>query len=448
MFIRCSNLITRNPAALHGGVSVADLDGDGQDEIVVAGFAGPNRVLKWDGQALVDAADPALADERGKALAVLCADLDGDGREEAYVLNGGARRQPDRLFAGFGKRWVDLLSLPDSDLAPAAGPGRCAGVLDRSGTGRYGFLVAAEGEPLRLLELGRDGKLADVAEEAGLDAEGAVGCLLAAPLLGEQPDIFVGMEGGPNLLYRNLGDGTFEEVGEDWDLADPRQDSLAAARLDGDGLADLAVGNADGPLRLWQQRAGGSFAEVAPADVSLPAAVRTVIVADFDNDGFEEIFLHCHGEENRLFAWREDRWQEIDIGDAALPDGAATGAAVMDLDGDGQLELLLAHGDTEAQPLALFLAEPRGHHWLRVRPLTRAGAPARGAEVRLWAGGRVQGRAICGGSGHLCQMEPVAHFGLGHERKVEKVEVRWPDGTVAVVEGPKPCQTLVVRQPG
>ncbi|WP_404325774.1 ASPIC/UnbV domain-containing protein [Aerophototrophica crusticola] len=60
----------------------------------------------------------------------------------------------------------------------------------------------------------------------------------------------------------------------------------------------------------------------------------------------------------------------------------------------------------------------------------------------------MQGRAICGGSGHLCQMEPVAHFGLGHERKVEKVEVRWPDGTVAVVEGPKPCQTLVVRQPG
>ena len=124
-----------------------------------------------------------------------------------------------------------------------------------------------------------------------------------------------------------------------------------------------------------------------------------------------------------------------------------------DFDGDGRLELLVSHGESTAQPLSLY--RPRlgaTNHWLRVAPLTVFGAPARGAvvrpsihppinppyhpsmhvhslphflthfhlyppphphQVRLTAAGRTQLRVIDSGSGYLCQMEPVAHFGLG-----------------------------------
>jgi hypothetical protein len=59
----------------------------------------------------------------------------------------------------------------------------------------------------------------------------------------------------------------------------------------------------------------------------------------------------------------------------------------------------------------------------------------------------VQQRVVDGGSGYLCQMEPVAHFGLGAERAVERVQVRWPDLRTRVLEGPEPGKVLRVEHP-
>lgn len=70
-----------------------------------------------------------------------------------------------------------------------------------------------------------------------------------------------------------------------------------------------------------------------------------------------------------------------------------------------------------------------------------------GALVTLTAGGRTQTRVIDGGSGYLCQMEPVAHFGLGSLEAVERVTIRWPSGATRVIEGPDLDATLEVAHP-
>ena len=67
--------------------------------------------------------------------------------------------------------------------------------------------------------------------------------------------------------------------------------------------------------------------------------------------------------------------------------------------------------------------------------------------MTLRAGGRRRLRVIDSGSGYLCQMEPVAHFGLGVLGAVEGVEVRWPDGAVAYVDAPPVRQTIEVPHP-
>ncbi|NUB17575.1 CRTAC1 family protein, partial [Azospirillum brasilense] len=114
MFFECSRLIDGNQPRLSNGITVTDVDGDGAFELVVTGYATNNLILKWDGSRLVDIAGPLLADASGCAVAIAAADVDGDGREELYVLNSdrasGPKEMGDRLFACFGKHWLDLLA--------------------------------------------------------------------------------------------------------------------------------------------------------------------------------------------------------------------------------------------------------------------------------------------------------------------------------------------------
>ena len=114
---------------------------------------------------------------------------------------------------------------------------------------------------------------------------------------------------------------------------------------------------------------------------------------------------------------------------------------------DGRLELLIAHGESAAQPLALYTTPMNLNHWLRVLPLTIHGAPARGAIVVLEMSGRTQRRAIDAGSGYLCQMEPVAHFGLGGQTQINRVRVHWPDGATAMINNPSCDQVLRITHP-
>lgn len=453
MFTNKTSLILDNPSQLNYGVAVTDVDQDGAFEIYVAGFGFRNLVLKWNGARFVDIADPMLADKQRQAIGLAACDLDGDGNEEIYILNtdtfGGTKRFGDRLLDYADGEWTDLFMVPVNQGVANLVAGRSVACVDRKGSGSYGFIVANYGGPLRLYELDEDGFLEDVAPQTGLNLVTGGRSLLSLPLVSGAMDIFAGNELGPNFLFVNQGDGTFREIAAQAGISDQYEHVRGVAVLDSNsnGYFDLVYGNWEGTHRMFVQEKPGLFSNCTPPKMSAPSKIRTVLAADFDNDGYEEIFFNNMGQPNRLFGWRDGEWKPIDLGDALEPSGMGTGAAYGDFDGDGRLELLVSHGESAMQPLTLYHTPRNDNGWLRVLPLTASGAPARGAVVRLASGSRTQMRVIDAGSGYLCQMEPVAHFGLGNNSDVAFVEIRWPDGVEVRLERPSTGTLLKVPHP-
>ncbi|XP_064451199.1 cartilage acidic protein 1 [Mirounga angustirostris] len=464
-----------NPTQLNYGVAVTDVDHDGDFEIVVAGYNGPNLVLKYDRTqkrlvniAVDERSSPyyALRDRQGNAIGVTACDIDGDGREEIYFLNtnnafSGVATYTDKLFKFRNNRWEDILS---DEVNVARGvaslfAGRSVACVDRTGSGRYSIYIAnyAYGNvgPDALIEMDPEASdlsqgilaLRDVAAEAGVSKyTGGRGVSVGPILSSSASDIFCDNENGPNFLFHNQGDGTFVDAAAGAGVDDPHQHGrgVALADFNRDGKVDIVYGNWNGPHRLYlQMSAHGKvrFRDIASPKFSMPSPVRTVIAADFDNDQELEIFFnnfaHRSSSANRLFrVIRREHGdpliEELNPGDALEPEGRGTGGVVTDFDGDGMLDLILSHGESMAQPLSVFRGNQGfSNNWLRVVPRTQFGAFARGAKVVLYT--RKSGahlRIIDGGSGYLCEMEPVAHFGLGKD-EASSVEVTWPDGKMA-----------------
>jgi ASPIC/UnbV protein/VCBS repeat protein len=453
MFVDVSVSIGNNPPRMHSGVAAADLDGDGRGEFIVGGFGAANRHLRAIGGQLRDVASPLLADADGFTVSLAAGDIDGDGRDELYVVNEGADRLLKSRLDG---SWEDVFERLSAGQIPNRSAGRGVAAIDRRGVGRYGFFVAGDGGPMRLYELGPAGALADLAGPLGLAHAAAGRGVLTAPIFSHSTDIVCVNEEGPNLAFRNRGDGVFDDCALDRGLADTGERGWGVTAFDaGEGELGLSWVNRDGPHRLMVRGEDEAWRDRATAALAMPSAARTVIAADFDNDGHDELVFINLGEPNRLFrvSANTDAGGDVvitmlDPGDARDPEGFGTGAAVCDVDGDGVLELLVARGEREPQPLGLFRARAaERNNWLRVRPLTRFGAPARGALVRAEAGGRVRVKCISGGSGYCCQNEPVAHFGFGPERRPERVRVTWPDGAGVVLLNPGVNRTVTVPYP-
>ncbi|KAK9539819.1 hypothetical protein VZT92_002313 [Zoarces viviparus] len=459
-----------NPTQLNYGMAVTDVDGDGDLEVVVAGYNGPNLVLKYNHTenrlvniAIDDSSSPyyALRDQAGNAIGVTACDVDGDGREEIYFLNtnnaySGKATYSDKLLKFRNGRFEDLLG---DELNVRRGvanrmAGRSVACVDRKGTGRYSIYVAnyASGSvgPHALLEMDEAASdltkgivaLSDVAAEAGVNKFTGGRGVIVGPILSEsRSDVFCDNENGPNFLFKNNGDGTFVDVARQSGVEDLYQHGrgVALADFNGDGKTDIVYGNWNGPHRLFLQGSDAAFRNIATGGFATPSPIRTVIAADFDNDKELEVFFNniaYRGDApNRLFrvsrrADADPLIQELHVGDAAEPQGRGTGGTVTDLDGDGRLDLLLAHGESAQQPISIFkVTQGSSNNWLRVIPRTQFGSFARGAKVTAFTSqSGAHTRIIDGGSGYLCEMEPVAHFGLGTDQ-VTVLHVSWPDGT-------------------
>lgn len=494
IFIKTNWLKNLDTSQLNYGVAVSDVDNDGSLEWIVAGFSGPNFVLKFDRatKRLINLAQDhrysAIADQGGQAIGVCACDIDGDGREEIYFLNtnnayAGRADYGDSLFKWRNGKYVNLYTDPvNSRMEAKSFAGRSVACIDRLGTGKYSIVIATysrggvgnfalvemdENHPSNDVSTGNI-VLKNVASVAKIDkATGGRG-LVVGPILGNngRSDIFFGNEGNPwmgnpgdNFLFKNLGNGSFEDIAEQAEIQDKYNNArgISLADFNRDGLLDIAYGNWEGEHRLFMQyKAVGEarkFRNIANRQYAVPTKIRTVIAADFDNNGDTDIFMNniCSHrdpndrEPNKLFTVIPNQFnnssdpeiKKMNIGQAKEPRGFGTGAAITDMDGDGVLDLLISHGESQTQPLKVYRVnrdvsrnQAGKYNWVRVFPRTKYGAPARGALVKLTTRtGRVYSSVIDGGSGYLCQMEPVAHFGLGEDKPM-KLDVQYPDGVV------------------
>ncbi|HUR34932.1 MAG TPA: CRTAC1 family protein [Vicinamibacterales bacterium] len=282
-------------------------------------------------------------------------------------------------------------------------------------------------------------------------------------------DLFVGSDRVPAKLYRNDGRGRFVDEAVRAGVA-LSENGVARANMGADaadydrsGRPHLVVGNfLNEMLGLYHNENGALFRDVAPrSDVgraSLLSVTWATFFLDADLDGFLDIFAANGGTDesqgrdararisqpplllrNRGNGTFENITQAL--GQAFTRPVMGRGAAYLDFDGDGDLDLVMTTLDGAA---VLFRNDGANRNrWLRVRLAgTTSNHSAVGAVVRVTSPSGTQWQMVHSGSSYASQSELPLTFGLGADATVSKVEVVWPSRHTQTVSNPAPNQLL------
>jgi hypothetical protein len=282
------------------------------------------------------------------------------------------------------------------------------------------------------------------------------------------PDILLAADFGFSQIFSNDCDGTFTEIASDV-ITDENGMGTAIGDYDNDGDLDWFVSSIYDPTgvpsehwgatgnRLYRNRGDGTF-----EDATDEAGVRDgnwgwgSCFADFNNDGFLDLF-HVNGwqasqtemfidQPARLFIAQGDR-TFVELAEVAgIADrGEGRGVVCFDYDRDGDLDVYIANINGTSR---LFRNEGgNGHHFLNIR---LAGQPpntqAIGARVYATTGSLVQMRELRAGSNYVSQDPAEAHFGLGNARHVDELRVVWSDRSTTILANVVANQFLELQQ--
>ncbi len=508
------------PETMGGGAAFLDYDGDGDPDLCLVnsapwpedraeGEVSPTMALYAnDGSGrFADVTSGAGLDVSFYGMGLAAGDYDCDGDPDLFFTAVG----PDHLFRNDAGRFVEMDS-------PACGApedwSTCAVFFDADGDGDLDLFVGnyvrwnreidfavdykltglgrAYGPPTnfagsfsRLYRNEGQGRFVDASEEAGIlvanpatgvPAGKALGVLAIDADEDGDVDLFVANDTVQNHVFRNRGDGTFEEVGLAAGLAFDRDGNsrgamgIDAAWYKNDQTLAVAIGNFANEMSSFYVRQPETelFVDLAIGEgIGAPSRKRLkfgVVFLDYDLDGRLDLLQangHIESEINvvqssqtyeqpaQLFWNAGTRRTFVEVPEAGTGDLCrplvGRGAAYADVDADGDLDVLLTQAGRS--PLLLRNEQSLGHHWLRLRLLGRGcNRDAIGAVVELYAEGATQRRTVMPTRGYLTQVELPLTFGLGTAERYDLLRVRWPDGTASEHQGLALDRLHVLRQ--
>jgi enediyne biosynthesis protein E4 len=421
------------------GVAVADYDNDGLQDIYVTGYGGNALYHNLGDCKFEDVTEKAGVAAGGFSTGAAWADYDRDGKVDLFV-----------------SRYVhvDMNDLPQFGNDPRFC--RFKGVLVQCGP--WGM----PGESDLLFHNKGDGTFEEVSKKAGVDDPHhyyGLGATWGDFDNDGWPDLYVANDAGPNFLYHNNHDGTFEDVG-----------LLSGVALSGDGLEQGSMGVdwsdylhegrlsmivtnfVDQGSTLYHNLDKENFADVTLRSKLLKPTYPYVSWGtkffDMDNDGWPDLFIangHVYPQVDSIPGGipyrqpmllfrnhRDGTFDDVSETFSSMPPQSRRGAAFGDINNDGNVDIVILN--VGEPPSLLINRTQSGNHRVLFKLIgTRSNKAAIGVRVTVKAGTLVQMDEVRGGASYLSQNDLRVHFGLGANEKMNEVTIRWPNGETEVL---------------
>jgi hypothetical protein len=286
-------------------------------------------------------------------------------------------------------------------------------------------------------------------------------------------DIFVTNDKMANSFFHNKGGSAFEEIAFDLGVALAEDGKFISGMgvdfrdIDNDGFPDIAFVALDHEtFPLFRNLGKHGFTDITGASglarLSVSMAGYSPTIADFDNDGWKDLFVsrghvqslgyatHAAIEQpNTVFLnTGRAKFQALtaEAGLTAQPAARHRGSAIGDLNGDGRLDVVVT---ALSAPAEIWLNDsPGDNHWLEFQlEGTRSNRDAIGARIKLVTGGNAQYNHVVFAAGYASSSAGPVHFGLGQAKSADLVEIRWPSGIVQELKNVSADRLVNVKEP-